>query len=263
MKLIDVSVLLSLQTGFIGPISGGIHQLYEKALTKLGSDVMLSSTVVAADQPSEAGEDECAKDFTTIVVDTGSCLQTIEAKRLIITIPPLVDTLSPFGLDDQEKDVFSQFQLGGYYTAVVRNSGLNDTANTNDVNLTSPYGLSPLPGIYGFNPTGIPGLLNVKYGSVSSISDEEVVVDIAKSISRLAAANGLESDPTLEIYSSHCPFELKVDAEAIKGGFYGRLMKLQGYRKTFYTGAAWHAHDSSRLWAFTEELLQGWVESLG
>ena len=34
-----------------------------------------------------------------------------------------------------------------------------------------------------------------------------------------------------------------------------KLNALQGRNRTFYTGAAFHTHDSSLLWQFTEALL--------
>ena len=46
-------------------------------------------------------------------------------------------------------------------------------------------------------------------------------------------------------------------------GFYDDLYALQGYRSTWYTGAAFHVHDSSRLWNFTETtVLPGLLKSL-
>jgi hypothetical protein len=46
-----------------------------------------------------------------------------------------------------------------------------------------------------------------------------------------------------------------VPTGAIKAGFYRKLYALQGRNRTFYTGAAFHTHDSSLLWQFTEALL--------
>ena len=38
--------------------------------------------------------------------------------------------------------------------------------------------------------------------------------------------------------SNHRPFELRVDAKAIKNGFYADLYSLQGEKRTWWTGAA-------------------------
>jgi hypothetical protein len=59
----------------------------------------------------------------------------------------------------------------------------------------------------------------------------------------------------LEIFKAHVPFEMVVRPGDIANGFYRRLYGLQGRNGTFYTGAAFHTHDSSLLWRFTEELL--------
>jgi hypothetical protein len=61
--------------------------------------------------------------------------------------------------------------------------------------------------------------------------------------------------PYSVLFSSHTPDELRVPAKAIKDGFYKELDGLQGQRRTYYTGAAFHTHDSTLLWQFTETLL--------
>jgi hypothetical protein len=58
--------------------------------------------------------------------------------------------------------------------------------------------------------------------------------------------------PEFVEFNNHSPFELTVSSEAIKGGFYGQLNKLQGERSTWWTGATWQAQDSSQIWNWTE-----------
>lgn len=73
---------------------------------------------------------------------------------------------------------------------------------------------------------------------------------------RLRTAGTLNTTtPEFAAYESHTPFELTVPKEAIAGGFYKDLYALQGQRHTWYTGAAFHTHDSSLLWQFTEGLI--------
>jgi hypothetical protein len=45
-----------------------------------------------------------------IVVRTPIGHKLIKAKKLLITIPPILDNLRPLGLDECERDVFSQWQ---------------------------------------------------------------------------------------------------------------------------------------------------------
>ncbi|KIJ27447.1 hypothetical protein M422DRAFT_271356 [Sphaerobolus stellatus SS14] len=57
----------------------------------------------------------------------------------------------------------------------------------------------------------------------------------------------------------HTPFELVVSKEQIAAGFYKELYGLQGARRTWWSGAAFHTHDSSLLWQFTEGIVQRMV----
>jgi hypothetical protein len=60
---------------------------------------------------------------------------------------------------------------------------------------------------------------------------------------------------TSRICSLFEPFGLTVPASAITSGFYKKVYALQGEKNTFYTGAAFIAHDSPLLWEFTKALL--------
>lgn len=55
---------------------------------------------------------------------------------------------------------------------------------------------------------------------------------------------------------------MRMEAEAIRAGFYRRLGALQGYRDVWWTGAAWHTHDSGLLWRFTDGVVDRLLEIL-
>jgi hypothetical protein len=61
----------------------------------------------------------------------------------------------------------------------------------------------------------------------------------------------LQVEPEFVTFSNHSPYNMMVGGEATRNGFYKQLYALQGKRNTFWTGAAWRAHDSSSSWAFT------------
>lgn len=113
-----------------------------------------------------------------------------------------------------------------------------------------------LPGIYTLNPTRVHGLWDVKYGSNSTLPDDFVKQQIITDIKRLQMVGKGPSNPEFVVYSGDVPFQLNVPAQAIADGFYKKLY-TQGQRNMWYTGAAWHVHDSSFLWQFTEDLLPG------
>ncbi|KAM7212971.1 hypothetical protein V8F06_011625 [Rhypophila decipiens] len=66
----------------------------------------------------------------------------------------------------------------------------------------------------------------------------------------------LDVKPEFALFASHDPFGLTVSVEAIREGFYDKLNALNGHRNTFYTGAAYQAHDASLLFEYTDGLLR-------
>jgi hypothetical protein len=221
--------------------------LYERATTQLGDDVLLDSQVLRVDRSSSG---------VRVLVATPDGPRLILAGKLVVTAPPLLRNFAGFDLDATERSLFGQFISGAYYTGVVRLSGLPDGVGLTNVGVGTPYQLPPLPGIYGVSPTGIPGLYSVKYGSPSPLPEEQVRRDIRTEIERVAKAG---TYPVVfdgfEVFSSHTPFEIHVPPAAIAGGFYRRLNALQGRNRTYYSSAAFHSHNSTRIWAGTETLL--------
>jgi len=215
--------------------------LYERATEHLGGDVLLSSRAVRVER-SRSG-------VRVLVAGPGGP-QVIEAKKLLVTIPPLVRDLAAVDLDGTERSVFGRFVPGAYYTSVVRLSGLPAGVGLDNVAPETPYNLPPLPGIYMVGPTAIPGLYNVKYGSPTPLPDAVVRREIQAGIER--AGLRFEGFAT---FAAHVPFELHLGPRDIAGGGYRRLNALQGRNRTYWSGAAWHSHNSARVWAGLERLL--------
>ncbi|KAK9358011.1 hypothetical protein V1504DRAFT_442467 [Lipomyces starkeyi] len=174
----------------------------------------------------------------------------IRAKKIVFTIPPKIYNLRSFDLDRTERTLFAQFGNSGYYTGLLRNTGISGNVTITNVGADTLYNLPALPGIYSLSQTGVPGLISVKYGSALGLPDDQVMADIISKVKLLHPA----STPEFAIFSSHTTFELTA-------GFYRKLCALQGHKRTWYTGAAFHTHDSSLLWEFTEELLPRIVAS--
>jgi hypothetical protein len=258
-NILDLPALYSINTfglGVVRNILGGsflttaAHDnslLYERAAARLGGNVLLRSRVLRVDRPGSE---------VRVLVITPDGPRLIRAGKLVVTVPPLPRNFAGFDLDGTERSVFGQFISGAYYTGVVRLSGLPNGVVLDNVAAETPYHLPPLPGLYGVSPTGIPGLYNVKYGSPSPIPEAQVRRDIRTEIERVARAG---TYPVvfegLQVFSSHTPFELHVTPQAIAGGFYRRLNGLQGHNRTWYSGAAFHSHNSTRIWTGIESLL--------
>lgn len=257
--ILGLPALYSINTfgqGVVGNILGGsflttaAHDnslLYERAAAHLGDDVFLDSQLLRVDR-SAAG--------VRVLVSTPDGPRLIVARKLVVTSPPLLRNFAGFDLDATERNVFGQFISGAYYTGVVRLSGLPDGLDLANAAADTPYQLPPLPGIYSVGPTGIPGLYHVKYGSPEPLPEAVVRRNIRADIERVAKAG---THPVvfedLEVFAGHVPFELRVTPEAIAGGFYRRLNALQGHNHTYYSGAAFNSHNSTRIWNAAEVLL--------
>ena len=118
-----------------------IYNLLElKRLTHLLADVSLNSRAIATER-NNAG--------VKVVVKTASGLKLILAKKLVISIPPLLSNLAGFDLSITERTLFSQFQNVADYTSLVRNTGIPDDITITNVGAGTPYNLptckSPLP----------------------------------------------------------------------------------------------------------------------
>ena len=86
-----------------------------------------------------------------------------------------------------------------------------------------------LPDIYEITLTGIPDLVNLKYGSPVAFPGRMVEADVLSSIARIQASGILPSiTPEIVLFSSHTLFELTFSVSAIAGGFYKQLNTLHG-----------------------------------
>jgi hypothetical protein len=223
-------------------------EIYEKATTFLGEDVLLGSTLVTADRDRAEG--------VVLRIDTPQGPRTVRAGALVVTAPPVPTTLAPLGLDTTESALFGRFRPGYYYTGLLRLPGVPDSTTVRNVGADTPNNIAVLPGIYRITRSSVPGLFDLKYGSTTPLSAAQVKANVLADVDRLQTAGTLPAtSPSFAAFRSHSPFELTVSADDIAGGFYRRLNALQGHRHTFYNGGAFHTHDSSLLWQFTEGLL--------
>lgn len=180
-----------------------------------------------------------------------------------MAIPPRISNFIGWDLDQQEAQVFSTYSNEAYYTGLITNTGLPDSFEAYNVGADTEWNVAPLPVLYRFSPTAVPGLIDVKYASTFEQSDEIVKATILAELGNLKVPGVTPTPSKVEwaAFSAHVPFFEKVTAEQIAGGFYKRATALQGHRGVWYTGAAWEAQDSSMIWNFTETLLPAIVHA--
>ncbi|KAL1984986.1 hypothetical protein VTN96DRAFT_8439 [Rasamsonia emersonii] len=248
LKLVSPDVVRDISIGWLTTANEANHEIYDKALALLGQDVLLRSRVISTDRS--------ANDSVKVVVDTPSGNKTIQAKKLLVAIPQKLDNLIGFDLDANEKALFGQFVHTGYYTSLVRHTGLPDNLTVISISPDNPSQLPQLPGVYSISPTVIAGLFDIKYGSPTSLPDDFVKGEIIAFLRQLrqsgVATMDTRQEPEFVQFQAHVPFELTVSPGAIQSGFYKKLYALQGRRNTYYTGAAFQTHNSFMLWNYTE-----------
>ncbi|KAI5790969.1 hypothetical protein FPQ18DRAFT_293187 [Pyronema domesticum] len=252
MKLFSQLILKGLRTGFLSTKNNNIGELYEKATEDLKGDVLFDSRVVKMDRVEQNG-------YAEVLVHTPEGTRLVRAKKILFTAPPTRENFRGWDLDKTESKVLYQFRAKGYYTTLIRNTGIPDDTGIFNVGSDTFANFPVMPAIYRVTTSGIPGLMDVKFGSETPMDEADVKRQILKSLQRLKKTGlktSLGEGGVLEGFKSHAPFEMTVGIESIADGFYRKLYGLQGRRNTYYTGAAWHVHDSGRLWSFTEGVVQ-------
>ncbi|KAF7373858.1 hypothetical protein MSAN_00597800 [Mycena sanguinolenta] len=229
--------------------------IYDKALNKLGQGegAFLNATITRITR---------SNDGVVVVMHTpDGKATTVNAKQLVLAIPPVVADLRAIGLDlsPEEENLFGQASFRYYFDSVIQNTGIPDNVTITNIDFTQPDGI-PTSDRLVFNvenpnlPDGVPGLKVLYYGSNSAISDTDAQADIISTLAKYRAANGLDAsvEPAFVAFNNHAPYELTVPVDAIRNGYYKKRNALQGCQNTWYTGAAWQAHNSATIWNFTE-----------
>jgi hypothetical protein len=229
-------------------------ELYLKASVLLGANVLYGSTPVDVDRYNNATQQ--------ITVQTPAGRKLIKAKKLLVTMPPILQNLGFFKLDHHEYSTFKQWQYTTYYAGIIRNGVPDDISIVNTAADTT-YNLPVPPFVRNFDFSGVPGLHTFTTVSLAPQTPAQVEALITSDIAALGTAGTFPaSTPTIEVLSDHSPIQMRVPADSIANGFYKDLYALQGRHGTFWTGAAWAPDDSSLLWGFTEGVLPAIVAAL-
>jgi hypothetical protein len=265
MRVFGLSLVETMQAGFLSTAHHNNSELYtaaQKELLSCQSLLLQSEVAVARRTDGKAG--------VQLIVETPQGLKLIKAKKLLITIPPRLEFLSPFRPTAQEASIFGKLIDAGYYTSIVKDTGFPDNLSVGNYVQNASYNLPKLPGVYNIGATAVSGLKLAFYGTPRSpktypISDQAVKADIIDSIKKIQKANPdkyQQTNPEFVAYSSHAPFYLQFRPEDTKAGYYDKMYALQGLHNTYWTGATFRGQDSSDIWRYTEtevlpELLKG------
>lgn len=248
MKMVDRALIDERSGQSLWTTRHNNGEVYEKAAQELGADVLLSSTVFAARRNSSG---------VALVVKTPQGYKLVIASKLLVTVPTVMDNMQPMNVDQRETAIFSKWNYLGYYVMVVRNTGLPSGFTwINANNSVETYNIPQLPGLSEIFESRIPGLFYAWFRSPTAVTQAEVEKTSIETMRRIQAAqNFTATTPEILEFRSHSPYKLYVNADDIRNGFYQDLYRLQGYRSTWYTGAAMVSHNVGLTWDFTQRLL--------
>jgi hypothetical protein len=220
---------------------------------KLTAELQASNSLLLSSKVTKTARVSKIDGGVKVLVETPMGCRLVQAKKILMAIPPTPQNLAPFDASGDELKIFNQFTSVGYYTSIIRNAGPTNVTLRN-LALDKPYALPPMPAIYNVNPTANPALSLVYYGTKvgQHLTDDQAKAAIIADLKRYQAANNMPAtNPEFVAFSNHSPYNMMVGEEATRNGFYKHLYGLQSKRNTFWTGAAWRAHDSSSSWAYT------------
>lgn len=111
LKYMGPSFVKGLDIGTLTTARHNNHELYEAAYDALGSqNVLLNSSVSAATRSDDGVQ-------LHVVSANGSCVN-IRAEKLVVSVAPTLDKLSPLSLDKMESGLFQRFTNVSYFTSV-------------------------------------------------------------------------------------------------------------------------------------------------
>lgn len=242
-------------------VKNGTAKLYSKAAEVLDSAVLYESTVVAISRPDVDDDDDREGKKAGVTVEVRSSSgdsTTINAKKLLITIPPTLENLKDFDLDDREVSLFSQWQYKAYYIAVLNNTGIPDGLSVVNTIPENPGQLPRVPFVWHLDDVGVPGYKTTKIVGDASFSEKDGQDLLFGDIQRMYEAGTFidTGGPELVAWGSHTPTTMSVSTDAVRGGFYRDLYGLQGHHDTFYTGLSFCSDYSTLLWGFTDAVVR-------
>lgn len=243
-----------LNNTFFDPAPFNNSLLYGAAQQQLGDDVLLSSTVV------EANRTDTGISLVVQNLQTGARTQ-VSAKRLLVASQPSIENLAVFGLDAQEKSVFSTWKYVTVYTAVLKTNLVPDNTSVQFITPVNSTNFAQKPYSFGLNWNGAPGYFWIIFGAEKKMSANEAKEAIIAEMKTLYDGGAFppigSKIPSSEVVaiSNHSQVTWGQSAEQLKAGFVQDLYALQGHKDTWYTGGLWCPDYSSNVWAFTDTVL--------
>lgn len=249
LKLLSLDPVRGITSGF--KVTPDVTALYRSAASILGDSVLYNSTVASLRRTN--GTSGCIE----AIVNTPEGLKRIIASKVLMTAPPVAESLVGWDTTAAEEALFAKFKVQEYHAGVIRNTALPVNRTIQNVGIQTPYNIPELPALFNIVPTGLGDNTAVAYYTAREpVGLETAQAGTLAAIDQLVAA-GLIADAETEIveWYDHRNVRMYVDAEDIRDGFYSDLYALQGQLNTYWSGAAWVTQASSPIWDYTKTVV--------
>ncbi|KAJ5032339.1 uncharacterized protein L3040_008946 [Drepanopeziza brunnea f. sp. 'multigermtubi'] len=266
IKCFGPGLVQSFFAKFIIPTSTDAEDLYRAAANMLGESIYYQSTIMEVKRTVE-GASTNGTSVTVLINQPGQPAKLIRAKKLVVAIPPTMSNIGTYDLTSEETDIFSKFAGMGHWAGVVQVPGLANSVR--NIGAMTPYNTPVIPGANGIELSASPGYFSTSVGFEDTnytLADGENVVRSA--LATLETVGGVPAGSsaaaTFPYSADHAPYNVRVSMDDISQGFYKKLLALQGQRNTYWTGAAFAAHNSGLIWKYNlETIVPGVIADLG
>ncbi|CZR49662.1 uncharacterized protein FPRO_14859 [Fusarium proliferatum ET1] len=246
IKKFGPGLLQSVSSEFLVTASGDTRSIYKAASDVLGKDIYLNSDLVRV-RRNKAG--------ATLTIQQNRKTFNIKTKKLVVAVPQTIANLKSFDLSETERKLLSKFSAFGYVAGVADIPGLN--VSLQNVGTMSPAKTPIIPGSNGYISSGSPNqfLLGIAFDNTDyTIPDSKSLV--RDELTALTRAGAVAADTarrvTFPYISNHVPYNLHVTSDEIAKGFYSKLLELEGFLNTYWTGAAFAGHNSGLIWNWND-----------
>jgi hypothetical protein len=224
-------------------------EVFRRIRDRLGPDVFLNSTILKT-QRQQNGQ-------SVVWIQTPRGRVEIKTKKILVTVPPVLENMKAFDLNDREEYIFRQFRSMNAWTGLVQHMNISPGTGIVNTGKDAPYNEIALPGSQGFVPTTDPTLHSFVYSSYEYRDEEVTKKAVFGEIDRLQASGVLNrtvgAQAEIVAMKLHGNYALSVSKEQIKGGFYNKLYALQGYRDTVYGGAAFTTQGTADVFDYNQK----------
>lgn len=244
------------------PVSGRNQDIYDAVANILDDAVMINTTVVQSLRLSgDQGvallvQDQATGNYTIVTAD-----------RLVMAIEPTAANLAPFAADATESDVFNKGKWSVVNTGLVSHPSLPTggllynlpaAAAAGGNNSNNYYAFPEPPFVDYFEYFG-DGLFQAVVVGRENFTAAEAQALAKKAVQQLAAAGTIPAtkgvELTINAWSDHGPMDMRTTKQDLQAGFIQDLYALQGYRSTYWTGAAFSSQLPTYQWAYNLEYL--------